>query len=240
MSYPKSSRQRQLIRVAASLAAAAAVLVPSLADGTIASAGGFEPPPIDLPKIDRPILDSKIPITPFDPVPLPCLGWWCTTPSIFLQPDYVASFDNISSETRTYDGEIATPYYVTIYNKGFSNPGDVYSTIAARGGKVLAIEGVHTAYPDLQTGPVSDTATTSAPFAVSFLDDAWIVHDTDGYDVGYSNRRYLRVWVTGTGDAELVVRVNEHVGADLLGSPGLAGYRRAEITRSNNTVEFTV
>lgn len=224
-----AQHHRPLSRFVAGLAAVAAVMVPSLADGGAASAGGVEPVSFDLPS------DVK----PFDPVPIPCQGWWCDDPSILNNPDYVASFDRVVSPVPTYyKGVRAERYGVQIYNDGSGNPGAVYSTIAALGGeKILGIDTRR--YTDLEFSPVSKTATLPAPILQSYLDDAWIIHDVDGFDAGWRNQRYVFVWVSGDGETPLQLRVNEHVGVDLLGTPGLDGYRQAEADRSNNRISWS-
>lgn len=241
-----SNHTSTIRRLAAGLATTAAVVVPAVATAGAASASDltgfdqpkqFEPVPIgEIPTLE-PVVDVKF--DPFIPAPLPCFGWWCDN-NPFTLPDYVAGFDSIPSVTSTYDGQVATPYYARISNKGFVKGGPVWSSLSARGGDILAIEPVNPWRSDLRFEQVSDTATTTAPKDAAHLDDAWIVHDTDGIGFSRADTVYVRIWVTGTGDAELVVDANEHVGVDALGSPRPDGYRPAELTRSNNHVEFTV
>lgn len=231
-----SLRHRPLFHFAAGLAAAAAVLVPTVVDGGAASAEGNEPVPDDLPDDLKTVIDPRIVIDPFPPS---CFDWWCEDPSIFFQPDYVAIYDLVVQPVPTYyKGIRATRYGIQMYNDGVGNPGAVYSTVAALGGeRVLGIE--TRGYTDVEVSPVSETATRSAPLGQAHLDDAWIIHDVKGLEPGYFNKKYMVVWVSGNGEAPLELRVNEHVGVDLLGTPGLDGYRHPEDDRSNNRVTWS-
>ncbi len=234
---------RSIVRRLGVLTAAAGILATSLAAGSGASAqspddfgGKFPGAPIP---IDPIIIDDgiKLPTIPKLPAfPLPCFGWWCDIPLQPL-PDYTTSYDYISSSNSWFEGQKAVPYYVTIHNIGAGNPGAVWSTFASQDGEIL---GITAARPDFQAERVSDTARWSAPFATSYLDDAWVVADTDGMDTGYANRMYVQVWMAGWDRPSLTVSANEHVGVDQLGALTPANYRHNEVTRTNNRITFTL
>jgi hypothetical protein len=231
----------------ARLVVAAGVLAASLAVGSAASAKTPDDPGKGLPGAPLPfepivVDDIKLPSIPRTPsIPLPCFGWWCDTPLVPLSlPDYATSFDNISSSNSYYQGIRAVPYYVTIRNVGSSNPGAVWSTFASPDGEILGIEPVGSYRTDIAAAPAADTARWSAPFAISYLDDAWIVQDTDGIPpgFGYNDKVYVRVWMAGWDRPELIVSANEHVGVDYLGALTPASYQHDEVTRSNNKISF--
>jgi hypothetical protein len=235
------------------LAVAAGVVAASLAIGSAASAkspndaGRYLPSaPIPFNPID---VGDKLPSLPkspsfdlpsFEPQ-LPCFGWWCTTP-VFLLPDYESSFDYISSSNSYFNGARAVPYYVSIRNIGKANPGAVWSTFASPDGQILGIEPVSSWRTDISAAPVSDTARSSAPLAFSYIDDAWVVEDSDGIPAGYgyNDKVYVRVWMAGWDRPELIVSANEHVGVDYLGALTPVNYQHTEVTRTNNKISFTL
>lgn len=254
-----TSSTRSLTRHLGRFAVAAGVVAASLAVGTGASAqskgdygkglpGAGIPSdsiplvPIDTDKFDLPSIPKgpSFDLPSFEPQ-LPCFGWWCNTP-VFSLPDYETTFDAISSTNQYFNGVRAVPYYVSIRNIGFSNPGAVWSTFASADGEILGIEPVGSWRTDIVAAPVSDTAEMAAPFAVSYLDDAWVVHDTNGIPTGnaYADKVYVRVWMAGWDRPELIVSANEHVGVDYLGALTPVNYQHAELTRSNNKISFNL
>ena len=245
------TRTRTITRGFGRLAVVAGVVTASLAVGAAASAKspddsgkGLPGTPVPFEPID---IGNKLPSLPKGPsfdLPsfgpqLPCYGWWCNNP-VFLLPDYESSFDPIPSSNSYYNGVRAVPYYVSIRNVGFSNPGAVWSTFASADGEILGIEPVGSYRTDVTAARVADTARWAAPFAVSYLDDAWVVQDSNGIPTGnaYADKVYVRVWMAGWDRPELIVSANEHVGVDQLGALTPAGYQHAEVTRTNNRISF--
>lgn len=238
-----------LRRAATVAAVAAGVLASSLAVGTTALAQSPNGPGKrfpDAPIPFDPIVADDIKLPPIAKsswfnIPLPCFGWWCEIPLLPL-PDYEASFDNISSLNGWYEGQRAVPYYVSINNVGNGDPGAVWTTLASRDGEILGVEPVGSWRTDISAQPVAWTARWTAPHATSFLDDAWVVQDTNGIpaDSGYADKVYVRVWMAGWDRPELIVSANEHVGVDQLGALTPSNYRHNEVTRSNNRIEFNL
>jgi hypothetical protein len=225
------------------LAAAAGILTTSLAIGSVASAQSpdrfAEKPPAPAPIV---VDDFKLPtISTVPSIPLPCLGWWCNI-SFQPLPDYVAGYDAIPEVNRWYRGRKAVPYYVRINNIGNADPGAVWTTLASPDGEILAVENVQTWRTDISVEPVSRTARRTAPFAASFLDDAWLVQDRNGIPAhsGYADMVYVRVWMAGWDRPELIVSANDHVGVEELGALTPTGYRHHEVTRANNRVTFAL
>lgn len=237
---------RSITRRLGLLAAAAGILTTSFAVGSGASAqspddfgGKFPGVPIPVaPKLPAPTI--KLPTIPKNPtLPLPCFNWWCTTP-VFQLPDYEASFDPIPAQNGWFEGQKAVPYYVTIRNIGSSNPGAVWSTLASPNGQILGVENVKSWQTDISAQPVSDTARWSAPNVIRFLDDAWVVRDSNGIPTGYAYNDvvYLRVWMAGWNRPELIVSANDHAGVEELGALTPTNYRHTETTRDNNRITF--
>lgn len=240
----------RLGRLALAAGVLAASLAASLAVGSAASAktpddGGKQLPSPQLPFQPAEKLPSKPDLPAFDipgfDIPLPCFGWWCHTP-VFLLPDYETSFDNVSSANSYYNGVPAVPYYVSIRNIGMTNPGAVWSTFASPDGEILGIEPVGSWRTDIVAAPLADTAEHSAPLAFDYIEDGWVVQDTNGIPTGsaYADKVYVRVWMAGWGRPELVVSANDHAGVEHLGATTPVGYRYAEVTRDNNRISFTL
>ncbi len=242
----------------ARLAVTAGVLTASFAVGSAASAQSPDksdkgvpdaPVPFEQIPFEKDAIGDKLPTLPkgpsfdlpsFEPQ-LPCFSWWCDT-SPFVLPDYESSFDNVSSTNSYYNGAKAVPYYVSIRNIGLTNPGAVWSTLASPDGEILGVEPVGSWRTDITAAPVSDTARSSAPLAFSFLDDAWVVQDSNGIPTGYgyADKVYIRVWMAGWDRPELIVSANEHVGVDYLGALTSVNYQHTELTRTNNKISFTL
>lgn len=225
----------------ARIAVAAGVLASSLAVGATASAQSPDkniPPITTDATIDGPTIKNLPTIPRFDPPPLPCWSWWCDVP--LRLPDYDVTSDYVPGARGYFEGQKAIPYYIKIRNIGNADPGAVWSTLASPDGEILAVQPVSSWRTDIVAEPLSSTARWSAPHAIGYLDDGWVVHDTNGIPTGYgySDQVYLRVWMAGWDRPELIVSANDHAGVDFLGAV-VPSYRpHAEVTRDNNRDSF--